>query len=95
METNIIESKPLINNLRIPNNLIANTNTNTNNPLSEFQQILYKLSDLSIQIGMLRAEINDLKNQRNFSPDFLHPPSTFQHTYRRPSHPQWPPQNYI
>lgn len=86
METNIIESKPQIHNLQIKNN----TNTNTNNQLSEFQQILYKLSDLSIQIGMLRAEINDLKNQRNFSPDFISP---FHNAYRRP--PQWPSPNYI
>jgi hypothetical protein len=87
METNIIDSKPQINNLQINNKQI------TNNPLSEFQQILYKLSDLSIQIGMLRAEINDLKNQRNLNPMIPDFRSPFQHTYRRP--PQWTSPNYI
>ena len=96
METNIIESKTEIDSLKITNKPTANIRTNsnmnsyTNNSLSEFQQILYKLSDLSIQIEILRAEINDLKNQRNFRPELISP---FQHTYR--SSPQYPYPNYI
>jgi hypothetical protein len=92
METNIIESKTQIDTLKITNKPTANikTNSNTNNSLSEFQQILYKLSNLSIQIEILRAEINDLKNQRNFRPELISP---FQHTYRSP--PQCPYPNYI
>jgi hypothetical protein len=65
--------------------------TSTQTPTSELQQILYKLTDISLQIGALRAEINDLKNQRLIHPDIFPPQNPLYNNFRRPP---WPPQTY-
>ena len=59
------------------------------NSTPDLQQIIHKLNEISMQIGILRLEINDLKNKPNvpsftYPPDYLSVQSPFH--YRR----QWP-----
>ena len=65
--------------------------SSTQTPTSELQQILYKLTDISLQIVFLRTEINELKNQRLIYTDIFPPPTPLYNNFRRPP---WHTQTY-